>query len=610
VTLTPRYNSPVVSDRERISPPVQVPGKNNKREISIHINLDGGFEIEKLESPTHLLYIQDRGKSKKEIQLAVEGEIPNKDFILKYSPKGDREEKSISFYREEGNVGTFMLNLTPKFDYGPEEILKREIIFVLDRSGSMDGSPMEHARKALLSALKTLRGGDMFNVIAFDDAVDVLSEKSLIFNDVNLLLAESFICTIYARGNTNILMAMEKALSIPESKEHLRQIVFLTDGAVGCEEYVLKEIEKKMGTARIFTFGIGPAVNRYLLDKMAKTGRGTAQFISGSEEIENAMEKFSRHTSFPILTNIVLEWENLIAADTYPSPVPDLYFGETLNLFGRFHSSGKGKAIFKCKTRAGDFIEEIEVDMPEKDMEHPVIETIWAKKRIDFLLDRIREKPKEKHSIRDEIIGIALKYKLLTPYTSFVAVDKDEKDREKTQDLLTVNVPSLMPDGLQQPYIPLPVQPVAHSGISTLCYSRHPVNSSANYSASHRGGAGEFFLKGIGMSASIVGGIFCPLMPQDPEAQLDAMPGKQMAVSLSPEELEERERQRELIRKFYRPGLMQRAIQNLGLLAALLFTIILFPFVLIFSIPGKIFEVIKGLFKKPEVQGTKTGNVY
>jgi len=460
MTATPRYvgkdGGGVPERMEGKSFPSVIPAeKSGGREINIFINLEAGFEIGSISSPTHNLFIQEKGKSRREIQLAREGEIPNKDFVLKYSSTGEKEETILSFYREEGKAGTFMLHITPKMDYGPEEMIRREIIFVLDRSGSMGGTPMEQAKRALKDCLRALRGGDAFSVITFDTEIECLSERPMEFNEENLKKADKFIEATFARGGTEILSSLKKAFKMPAGKDHLRQIVFLTDGAIADVESSIEEITRNLGNSRIFTFGIGCGVNRHFLEKIAQTGRGTCQFISNPVQIREAIEKFTVETSCPVLSDINLEWEGAAVSDILPEPVPDIYFGKVLYLLGRFHSEGKVKAILSGNTGKGTFRQEIPVELPAKDITYPVIETIWAKKHIDFLLEKTKEEPKKKQELRDEIIGVAMKYNLVTPYTSLVAVEKDAEEREK-KDIVKIDVPGILPEGLNYNYQPAP----------------------------------------------------------------------------------------------------------------------------------------------------------
>ena len=677
MTVTPRYISHEVRDEERISPPIKSFDENNKRHIHISINLDTGFEVGNIYSPTHKLYIEDKSKSVRNIELAGEGELPDKDFVLKYASKGEKMENTMSFYREKGKTGTFMLNITPKFEYGPGEIVKREVIFVLDRSGSMSLSSghnviippfydkiltvlqiefysfldyidrlekdsdslsiqnnlekikeksenlqkiiqslkkeaslfrtntalkkletfenklrkimeitsdtqdslsshiseknysilsdslfqvnmamikkelygitiihfapevticdtlsvMDQAKDSLKKALKTLRAGDIFNIITFDDRVEILSEKSLELNEITLMIADNFINSTYARGGTDILSAMKRALSVPSSKSHLRQIVFLTDGSVGNEEFVFGEVEKSMGRARIFTFGIGPSVNRYLLEKMAKSGKGSSYFITNPEETGDTIERFSLQTSTPVLSDITLDWEGVSVSDTYPSTLPDLYTGQIFNVFGRFHSEGKGKAILKYRTGEGDFREELDVELPGGEISYPAIETIWAKERIDYLLDRQRENPKERSSLRDEILGLALKYKIITPFTSLVAVEKDNEERER-EEIITVKVPLLPP-------APVPSsEGVVYCKVTpgTGSISRGTRKSESLLGYDLYSSTGESFWNRVSDNAGFISSIGDFLVP-DPGAEVtsrygfDPMPGKQMAIS-------------------------------------------------------------------------------
>lgn len=453
MTVTPGYGGKdgagiPESLEGKSSPPIIHPSKNAGREVKIFIDLHTGFETGNIFSPAHKLFIEEKNRDERHIEFSHEEEIPNKDFVLKYSSKGEKMESSFTFYREEGHTGTFMCHITPKIHYGPEEMLKREIIFVLDRSGSMSNEPMEHAKKALKDCLKNLRDGDTFSIIAFDNTVESLSDKILPFNEENLLLAETFLNGIYSRGGTEILMALKHALNIPLNKEYLRQIVFLTDGAVWDEDSSLKEILRDLGNSRIFTFGIGPSVNRYFLSKIAGLGRGTCHFITVPEEIEEAIETFSLQTSCPILSDLSLEWEDCHISDIYPYPVPDIYFGEVLYLTGRFHSSGKAKAILSGIKGTGMFREEFFVELPQKDEKYPVIETIWARRSVEVLMDKIREEPVRKAEIRDEIIGIALKHKLMTAYTSLVAVEQYIEEEREKKEIIKVDVPQILPEGL------------------------------------------------------------------------------------------------------------------------------------------------------------------
>ncbi len=475
MTITPKYiDKTQVKDSEKISPPVET--RKAGREINLFINLDTGFTPGEIKSPSHLLFIQEKGETKREIQLAKEGELPDKDFILKYSSSGEQLESELSFYRKEFKPGTFMLHITPKMDYGPDEMVKRDVVFVLDRSGSMSGHPIEQARKALKACLRTLRSGDTFSVIVFDDRVEYMENRSIEFNDAHLLKADSYIDSIGPRGGTDILAAMDAALKLPANKLYVRQIVFLTDGAVGNEDFVLQEIKKSLGKSRVFTFGIGPAVNRLLLDGMAEMGRGTSRYITFEENIEDAIQKFSNQTSFPVLTDISLEWKDASVADMYPVKIPDLYAGQVLYTVGRFHSSGKATAILKAMTGGGEFRQEIEIDLPDEATEHPVIETIWARHRIDALLKKMSEKPKEKHEIRDEIIGIALRYSLMSPYTSLVAVEQGEDDEEpkEKKEIMRIDVPSMVPEGLDRDAFAGPGQRLTGSSMKLSYRSGRP----------------------------------------------------------------------------------------------------------------------------------------
>lgn len=450
-----------VPDAGRLSAPIQNPISPCGREINIFVSLDPGFDIGEITSPSHRLYIREEGM-RRLIQLACEGEIPNRDFILRFSPRVERLQATMAFHREKGREGSFLLQIIPQSDYLANELLRREMIFVLDRSGSMAGAPIMQARKALKALLRTLGTGDFFSILAFDDQMELFDPRSASgimprfdalrcscrFNQENLSKADRFLDGIDARGGTEIGMALNLVLRIPAKKGILRQIVFLTDGAVGNEDQMLQQLSRDLGGARTFMIGIGPSINRYLIDEMAKAGRGAARFITSNEDIEEEILDFANQISFPVLSDLSIDCEGGQIAFIYPTPLPDLYRGQILSIIGRFYTSGVAQIMLTGNIGEGRLEKAVRVDLPEVSEEHGVIETLWARRRIDALLSQQRNKPREAHFLRDEIIGIAVAYHLMSPYTSLVAIETGDGEERSCEDAVTISVPSLLPEGL------------------------------------------------------------------------------------------------------------------------------------------------------------------
>ncbi|MCJ7626440.1 MAG: hypothetical protein MUO76_23355, partial [Anaerolineaceae bacterium] len=224
-----------------------------------------------------------------------------------------------------------------------------------------------------------------------------------------------------------------------------RYVIFLTDGAVSAEERALQEIRTHIDVARIFTFGIGPSVNRALLQRLAVLGRGASEFLQLDEDIEGAIIRFQDRISFPVLTNVNIKWKNIKAWDIYPSLLPDLYIGEPLEISGRL-SADKKSPILVIEGELGNSPRTFEVKLPAKAESEPVIARLWAKARVEDLLEKTARKRETQHTARTEIISLALEHQLVTPYTAFVAIDNEITAEGGTPKKIYVSQP--LPDGL------------------------------------------------------------------------------------------------------------------------------------------------------------------
>ncbi|HIE52411.1 MAG TPA: VWA domain-containing protein [Armatimonadetes bacterium] len=448
LVVTPRYiPREGVPDAQRVVAPLQPPEERPGGDIGLTLRLDAGVPIEEPRCLSHEIQTRRIDDQRVEVRLAKKGVIPNKDFVLTYRPAGETIRPVLWLYRESEDSGTFLLSVLPPRDLTPEETRPREMIFVLDRSGSMGGTPIVQARYALKACLRCLNPEDTFHLIIFDHEVKTFTREPVPFTQENVDRADAFIDGVEARGGTEILEALKAALGVKPDPERLRTLVFLTDGSVGNEEQVLRYLTRNLGGARVFTFGIGPAVNRYLLSKLAKLGRGAAEFLLPEQDLEEAMTRFQNRVAFPVLTDIELSWSYGVARDVYPQPVPDLFLGQPVEIVGRFHGGGRTTLRLKGQTASGPHTGELTVDFTRATREHEALPRLWARARIDHLLERERENPQEKAALRDEIIGLALTYSLMSPYTSFVAVDEVKEGEAKgAPKPVPVSLP--LPEGL------------------------------------------------------------------------------------------------------------------------------------------------------------------
>jgi Ca-activated chloride channel family protein len=318
------------------------------------------------------------------------------------------------------------------------------MIFVIDTSGSMYGVSIEQARQALQRAIDGLQPGDLFNVIEFSSHATPLFAQSSPATAANLLMAQAFVGRLQANGGTEMEGALQLALRSPPEESLLRQVVFITDGAVGNEEDLFRLIEARLDTARLFTVGIGSAPNSWFMRKAAEVGRGAFTTISAQHEVAEKMDRLFRKLEHPQLTNIQLEWPGGIPVETYPAVVPDLYLGEPVAVRIRAAGAFRPGDVLRITgdSVAGAWGAEVSLDVQA---ESPGVGALWARARIAALRDEER-RGADADAVRSEIVSTALRHHLVSRYTSLIAVDKTPA-RAAGELLRKDPVPNLMAHG-------------------------------------------------------------------------------------------------------------------------------------------------------------------
>lgn len=441
--ITPKYHTPETSQAEadKVDAPVELnDGKISNVEIDLAV--DAGVAVGEPQSRTHPITI--KRKKKKRFSLTLDGDhIPHKDFVLTYSVAEKHLQTAVwSSHDEDGSDTVLVTMLPPKLDIMADPPA-REFIFVIDRSGSMGTHPMNQAKNALRACIRALGEYDTFTIEAFDTQNEWFSKNPVTVTQENVNQADAWIEQIRSRGGTQILAALQEALAIPVDNERQRYLVFLTDGAVSAEDQVLKEIAAKRGNARLFSFGIGSSVNRYLLNKMAEIGRGTADFMGANDDIEGVMTRFQDKVSYPALLDVSVAWQGAETWDSYPSVLPDIYAGEPLELSTRLARQSSVTLNVSGK-RNGEAVS-MTVDIPKADDSNPTLKRIWARARVESLQDEMT-RGGDSEKIRQQIISLGLAHRLVTSYTSFVAVDSEVTESTKDSEKVNVSVP--LPDGL------------------------------------------------------------------------------------------------------------------------------------------------------------------
>lgn len=441
MTVGPRYIPGSVADAAKISPPVAATRAGH--DVSIQVNLNAGVPIESIRSSSHQIAQTNLSAESANVSLANEKTIPNKDFILRYDVSGKRLEDGILTHRGERG-GFFTLMLQPPDMPRSEDRTPKEIVFVLDTSGSMSGFPIEKAKEAMQLSLDGLYPEDTFNLITFAGDTEILFDAPVPATQGNLEKAKAFLASREGRGGTEMMTAIKAALDSSDSKEHLRIVCFMSDAMIGNDDEIVAEIQRHP-KARVFSFGIGQSVNRSLLDRMAEAGRGEVEYVALEDDGSKAARRFYERVRSPMLTDISIDWNGMPVSDVYPAKLGDLFSAKPVIVNGRFAKGGSGTIRLRGKLAGQDYVREIPVSLPETETANDVLATLWARKRIDQLSNDALNSTNAAE-LNQQITNLGLEFRLLTSFTSFVAVE--ERIANPNGSPVRVDVPVEIPEGV------------------------------------------------------------------------------------------------------------------------------------------------------------------
>lgn len=408
------------------------------RNVSINISISSGNNIRTIYSPTHNITIKRLSRKKANIAYSEKNIKPDTDFKLYLDTSRDEMGVLLKTYRKD-KKGYFFLSLSPGFSNSDIKIIPKDIVFVLDVSGSMSGKKMKQAKKALKFCIENLNKGDRFNIIRFSTEAEALFNNLSITNSEKLEKAGEFIKDLRAIGGTNIEEALLLALNMKKNRKRPFTIMFLTDGKPTIGETNEKRLLDLLKTnnkekTRIFTFGIGNEINTHLLDKITKNSRASRTYISPNEDIEVKVSNFYTKIQSPVLTNLRLSFKgNIRTSKMYPKPLPDLFKGSSISVFGRYSGYGESEILLKGDMSGEEKIFTFKKTFARDNIEEIFIPQLWATRRIGYILDQIRLNGESKE-LKDEVIYLAKKYGILTPYTSYLIVE-DEKIRVSRREL-------------------------------------------------------------------------------------------------------------------------------------------------------------------------------
>jgi Ca-activated chloride channel family protein len=440
-----------VPDASEISPPVPEAGTRAGHDISMTVKINAGLPIRRLAAQQHDVDIEYTAadKSCAVITLQQKRTIPNKDFVLVYQTATDEISDTVLAHTDDRGK-FFTIVLQPPQRVRRQAMLPKELYFVIDSSGSMRGFPIESAKKVARIAIEGLHERDTFNLMTFSGHTSYCFEKPVPNTAENRGRALAFLDHLVGSSGTEMLPAIEGCLAAQDDAGRVRTVCFLTDGYVGNDAQIIAAVKRHAGTARVFAFGVGTSVNRYLLDGMARAGRGEARYVLDQRDAGAVANEFCRRIRTPVLTDIKLSFGKLDVAEVFPGPLPDLFASTPIVIKGQYRTAGEGVIALQGRTGEGEFTREIRVDLPAHEPGNEVLAALWARAKVDHLMTqdpRGGQSHDPPWAIQGDVLDLGLRFHLLTPMSSFVAVEERITTEGKPR---VVAVPVEMPEDVSR----------------------------------------------------------------------------------------------------------------------------------------------------------------
>jgi Ca-activated chloride channel homolog len=443
----PRYSekrdSQASPQDEFVKAPYTRQGEAPHSEFHLSGVVSTGLPLRELRSPSHQVAVRAMTPGRAEVTLADEERVSgNRDFILRYRLAGKEIASGLLLYQGQ-DENFFLLMAEPPQLVEPDQIPPREYIFVLDVSGSMHGFPLDTAKKLMGDLANVLKPSDTFNIVVFADGSDTFSRASVPATPSNLTRALQFIGRRSGGGGTRLLAALERAVAIERQAGVSRSIVLVTDGYIEAESEVFNYVRAQRDDVNFFAFGICSAVNRLLIEGVAKAGLGEPFVVTEAGEAAEAAVRLRRYIDTPVLTGIDVKFSGFGAYDVEPGTIPDLFASRPIVVFGKWRGTLAGSIEISGQTGRGPYQTSIPVSSASADARHAALRHLWARTRIAVLSDFGPGNPSAERVA--EITSLGLAYSLLTRYTSFVAVQEIVRTADSADD---VDQPLPLPAGV------------------------------------------------------------------------------------------------------------------------------------------------------------------
>ncbi len=443
--------------------PASGPGpKQEFGTVSGTIEITASEPLRNIYSPSHQIDVKRKNGSSANVTFETTNN--DTDLQLYYGLSTSDIGLSLVTYREPGKDGYFLMMLSPKDSVTEKELVAKDIVFVLDTSGSMaDEGKMDKARKALLFGIRTLRDSDRFNVISFAGEERLMESGLISANADGKKRGEEFVNKLQPTGGTNINDSLIAAMRQFDRSERPKMMVFMTDGlpTVGetnVERIIKNSRENSIEGLRLFTFGVGYDVNTRLLDKLAAENAGDADYVEPKEDLEIKVSNFFSKVSSPVLSNIELDWGSVQTDLVYPRKFSDIFRGSPVTLIGRYKNEADlQKTVVRMRGRAGReerTFEYKDLEFPLRNENDDFLPRLWATRRVGWLVEQIRTNGENKE-LRDEVVQLGTRYGIVTPYTSYLATDGSERSisnlpllrRDSSAMRATISADAIAPSG-------------------------------------------------------------------------------------------------------------------------------------------------------------------
>mgnify|MGYP005837735965 CR=1 FL=1 len=453
MVVGPRYipggaASARVPDAPRITPPALKPGERNGHDISLAVWLNAGVPIQNLTVANHKAEVERDGAAKAAIALSRGDTIPNKDFVLRYAVVGPKPEMALLCHAREAGKGYFMLMVQPREDERLKASPPREIVFLVDVSGSMRGQPTAQVRQAMARLLRLCKPNDTLQLIVFASRASKLFEKPLPANEENIKRAVGFTEGLEGSGGTEMLKGIKMAINEPLDPERLRIVIMLSDGYIGNESEIIAEVGRSCGDKiRFWAIGIGSSPNRFLIDGVARQGGGMAKVLGLNDDAGPLAVEIMQRIQRAQLANISVDWGQATVYETYPAKVPELWAGRPVIVFGRYDGAAGTTLTLSGEVEGKPANWTLPAAFPAEAPDHAVLAQVWARNKIEDLMQQTFYAGSP--AVEEEVTQLALDYRLMSQYTSFVAVDESEAGKlaEPARPPRRMLVPIPIPEG-------------------------------------------------------------------------------------------------------------------------------------------------------------------